>query len=638
MHSFVLVLLAALVALPASAQSTYEIPTWETPVPGSFITLAGSDLSGLANTIPDINVAEEVDTSGWVEFNVTTAGGTGRLSSCGNMDRTGSSDNSDAFNCMMRNMGDNALLYFPDGTYDFGRAYDGFSVFRPSQHFDNRGLRCESRGAVLNMTGDNNNTVFLAESEDRELGTSRSWNGGTGAARGETVIRVNSTSGFTVGGWVYLRANPTAVQDIAERQYYSKIASIGAGTLTLDRALPDDFSGGGATAAPWFPTENLVLENCTMRMEHPDHQRMGLGFLWRMNAVGSGHIKNVHFHSTYQYHLLIENSARILVTGTDFSDSHWDKPFNGYSVMVHNSSEISFVDGHMEGSPQNIACGGGSQGLVFAFMDIRGPLPNQPAFDRGCNEGTGNICRQVSHGHPLHCSSHSFDLDGTNGDAACRGTSVDVTSGSLLFHNKSCSQTAVIRSNIEPQIWLDFQGGPGRNNFFYGNTLAARGTTSADGAQGEPGDYVVKQEQNSQTPEGYRQNFIWANNTVENFGVTGGFNRMGDGVQVLDNVIRGRCFYNNGSGENADGGACTRINEGGNSPGRNDVFNNNTVGSGTHPSGYSRTMPSAPGFSDWSMLEGADLGQAPFVGPEMGDPDSAPGCLPATRRWYGSCQ
>ncbi|MGY8739035.1 MAG: hypothetical protein ACKVIW_16130, partial [bacterium] len=60
MHSFVLVLLAALVALPASAQSTYEIPTWETPVPGSFITLASSDLSALANTIPDINVAEEV--------------------------------------------------------------------------------------------------------------------------------------------------------------------------------------------------------------------------------------------------------------------------------------------------------------------------------------------------------------------------------------------------------------------------------------------------------------------------------------------------------------------------------------------------------------------------------------------------
>ena len=57
MHSFVLVLLAALVALPASAQSTYEIPAWETPVPGSFITLAniyattGMAGSGLLTTV-----------------------------------------------------------------------------------------------------------------------------------------------------------------------------------------------------------------------------------------------------------------------------------------------------------------------------------------------------------------------------------------------------------------------------------------------------------------------------------------------------------------------------------------------------------------------------------------------------------
>ena len=40
MNSFVRVRVAEIVALPASAPTNYEIPTWETPVAGSFVTLA----------------------------------------------------------------------------------------------------------------------------------------------------------------------------------------------------------------------------------------------------------------------------------------------------------------------------------------------------------------------------------------------------------------------------------------------------------------------------------------------------------------------------------------------------------------------------------------------------------------------
>jgi hypothetical protein len=566
---------------------------------------------------------------------VLTAGNSGRLSSCDNLDNTGNSDNSRAFRCMMQNMGENALLYFPNGVYDFATALDGNSIFRPDQDNDNRGIRCESRSGVLNMAGDHNNTVFIQESKGPVFGTSRSWNSGSGAMRGATQINVSNTNELSVGSWVRLYANRNGVQGASNRVYYAKVASMTAGRITIDRPLPDDFNGGGATVSPWYPAENLVLENCTVRLEHPDHQAGGLGWLWRFNSTAGGHIKNVHFSSTYQYHLLLRDVARLLIVRTDFSDMHWDKPFAGYSVWMANSSDVTFLDGHMEGAPQNVACGYGTLGLVLAFMDVRGPVSNQPAYDRQC---VGGNCDQVDHGHPLHCSPHDYDLNGNNGDASCRGTRVDAMSGSLLFHNNGCSQTTILRSLLEGQVWVDFQGGPGRNNFFYGNTLARKAAVSSVGSQGEPGDYVVKREHNGNTPDGYRQNFVWANNTIGNFGLSGGFNRMSDGVIATDNVIRERCFYNNGRGENADGGACARITEGGHGPGTNDVFENNTVGERRHPASYSRTMPSAPGFSDWSMLEGADMSQAPFVGPEMGDPDSTPGCLPATRRWYGSCR
>lgn len=633
MYFFVVSILAGLFALSASAQSSFPPPIWASQVPGSFIRLAESDLAALTPVIPDINIAEGVDTTGWVEYDVTTAGGTGRLSSCANMDNTGSSDNSRAFSCMMQNIGDNALLYFPDGTYDFGTPLNGISVFRPDSNYDNRGIRCQSRGAVLNTTGDYRNPVTLMESEDIERGPATSWNGGAGGRRGETVLRVGSTSAFTAGGWVYLYANSNGVQDRANRHYYTKISSIGANTITIDRPLPDDFDGGGATAAPWFPAENLVLENCTLQYENPDHQQMYFNFLLSWKSVGGGHIKNVHFHSSYQYQLLLADVARVLIAQTDFSDMHWDKPFNGYSISASHISDVTIMDGHMEGSPQNIACGASGLGTVIAFMDIRGSVPNQPAFDRGCNEGSGNSCRQVDHGHPLHCSSNTGDIQGDSGDSSCRGTRADVNSGSILFHNAACSQTSVIRSYIEPQIWVDFYGGPGRNNFFYGNTLRAGNTISADGAAGSPGDFVTKDM--SSDNGGYRQNFIWANNTIRNFGVWGGFNYLGDGIQVLDTVIRGQCFYNNSSGQGADGGACTSTNQG--PGGRNTVFTNNTVGANAHPGSYSRVMPSAPGFTDWSMLVGADSSSPPYVGPEMGDPEQSTSCLPAAVRWYGSC-
>lgn len=110
----------------------------------AFITVAASDLSAM--DVPTVYPMAEFDTTGRTEYNVTTAGGTGTLSGCSNMTNVAGTDNTANFRCMMQNVGPNATLYFPDGTYDFDTAGDGNSVFRPSPTYSNdMGIRCESR-------------------------------------------------------------------------------------------------------------------------------------------------------------------------------------------------------------------------------------------------------------------------------------------------------------------------------------------------------------------------------------------------------------------------------------------------------------------------------------------------------------
>ena len=99
--------------------------------------------------------------------------------------------------------------------------------------------------------------------------------------RGATQINVSNTNELSVGSWFRLYANRKGVQGASNRLYYARVSSMTAGQITIYRPLPDDFNGGGATVSSWYPAENLVLENCTVRMKHPDHQRAGLGFLWR---------------------------------------------------------------------------------------------------------------------------------------------------------------------------------------------------------------------------------------------------------------------------------------------------------------------------------------------------------------------
>lgn len=652
--ALLIVWLTATLAAPAWAQSSFPAPVWSTSPLGSFVSLADSDLASLQGSLPEVYVASRVDTSDWTVYDVTTAGGSGRLSSCQSLDSTGSRDNARDLDCMLRNMGDDALLYFPNGTYQFDRANDGGQLFRPHPNWDHRGIVCESQQAVLNLNGDHLNRVQLLEGEDATWGgASLAWGGGR---EGDSVLPVAdpvSRGSIEAGEWVKIYANANSVQDSANRHYYVRVvaSSDATDTVTIDRPLPDDFNGGGATIRSWVPAEEWVVRNCTVQMTQPDHQDLYYSWIIKFKHMAESEISGNRLIGGYRNHVLLEDTARILVASNDILDSHFDKATNGFALGDHHGSHTYWFDNFIRGVVTGMACTG-STFTTVAFNDFREHLPN-PLFDAPCEGGDGNDCQVVDHssahgptvgGGYTHCSNIPSNVLGQDGDPSCRGTRPSVVYSSLELHNQACSKSNFIRNYFGGgSVWMDNNNGPGRGNFLYGNILAT-GPESFDTSPGQPGDFFFRDAGGQLN--GYRQDTIWANNVVNNFGTGMGYNAYGDGVQVHDNVIRGRCHDDDASGHDADGGVCSDDNSGDSSrEAVNSVWQNNCVMNGQGGSNethafcgpYSRTMPSAPGYNDWPSFAVTPTSTAPFVGPEMGDPDQNTSCLPAAERFYGDC-
>jgi hypothetical protein len=258
-----------------------------------------------------------------------------------------------------------------------------------------------------------------------------------------------------------------------------------------------------------------------------------------------------------------------------------------------------------------------------------------PTMD--CADGNGDgFCdsRPTERGIYLHCTQNSEgDLLGLRGDPSCRGTPSTAVYTCVEFHDRAASNTLFLRNHCEGPIWFDHSFGPGRGNFFFGSWMEDAGLPEFDTTPGTAGDFFFRDI--GTVPPGYRQNATWANMVFDNnLGSGMGFDAYGDGVRALDNVIRGNCFS---LGQASDTGSqcVTHSTSDSHERARNTVWTNNTVGADVHAS--PRTMPSLPGFTEWPEVAGNPSTPPPYIGPEMGDPDTFSGCLPVTERWYGSC-
>ncbi len=632
------------------------------PPPPSFVTLAASDLSALS--IPTVYEGSPVDTSGWPLYDVicesddggctADAGSTAKFPAawgCAPLNNAGTADNSTNLECMLLAMSDDELLFFPDGTYDIGTALDGNSFFRPRPAYDNRGMVFESHSAIINVTGvyPTDGTLVFLEAEDAVWNAvATSWNGGSGSSAGTTVIPVAATTGFpttpgAAGHWVVLTADPNSTQDNAGRVYRSTVSAINAGvSITIDHPLPEDFDGGSALARAWTPTENWVLRDGTFQFESPLHlSHQGINFNASFKNVATLEISGMQFLGGMRQYLNFEDTADVYIVSNDMTGTQWDKASNGFALIFSGSSRPYFFDNYTE-HVTGLAMSGGTEEPVI-ILNHFAAMPANASFDAICTEGDGNDCTIIDHSGDhattvgtayLHCSGNESDALGLNGDPSCRGTAASVTYSGIEYHDASSSTSLIMRNFFEAPIWFDNNNGNGVDNFFFGNWFGTSPRALFNTSPGGKGDFHFRDTGGS-PPASYVRTDIWANNVFDGaFGSGSGWNPYCDGCQVLDNIMRTTCQDRDSGVEDPDDGDCSHLSSG-LTAGTNVTWTSNTVGADVH-SGYSRTMPSLPGFTAWPTFKAAGTGDAPWVGPEKGDPDLITDCLPAGER-NGAC-
>lgn len=513
------------------------------------------------------------------------------------------------------------------------------------------------------------------------------WGGGS---RGDTVILLSDTSQFSTtpdaaGNWVHLQAQPAGAQDAAERDYYTHVTAINPNvSITIAHPLPEDFSSTSAFVRPWNPALDYVMRDCTIQVANPGHTS-GVNFMVIAKNMARWEITGNRFVGAYRQYIGSEFSSDGLIANNDFVDFHWDKATNGYGAVFARSSRIEFRNNEME-AITGIAFGSSGQEIWARFNYFKAPDGSTGgSYDAGCNnsfgDGGGNDCdiatNQATHaalhgitftcpdnfdtGSPVqtsgspdgvcdrrsqsgfeesgiyfHCENLSpdeNDLLGNSGDPSCRGSEPNVVYSCVEWHDAASSNTLFERNLCDGPIWFDGTFGAGRYNTIFGNWIRS-GASSFDTSPGGPGTFAHRPDGGS-LPAGYRNNARWINNVFDDtFGAIEGYNPRGDGIIVTDNLFRNAttpCIDTDASQPGADGGICSVTS--GFDTGTNTTWSDNTVGD-THAS--PRMMPSSLGGTDWPDWGLTPTGAAPFVGPEMGDPDSLTVCLPAMQR-NGGC-
>ena len=655
---------------------------------GAFVTFGSSSLNG-STTFPAWTTApHDVDTSGWTQRDVTNFTG------CTDLDNTGGTAIDSDLACMWNALSENEYLYFPDGTYTIDGS-NGNTVIDFDENTDNVGIICESTDAVLTWdTTYTDNFAFLFEGPDSSegglYGSTTSWNSGSGAAAGTTDIVVASSAGFTVGEYLRLDADFATDQNGVDRTWVSEITAIDGNTITIADATLEDFDGGNATARPFDASENIVIQNCGFTHNEPWHIANSTHY-FRLRNQMKLEITGNDFNGSYREYISIgasiaDSTGDLNLSGNVFRDPHWDKGPNGYGIVVVGADRMWFFDNYMQHST-GLAMSGGTNGAVVMFNHFAAP-PANAEFENPCTGGVGNNdCSfdATNHSHATtysgaqalsectglftphdcctgsgtgtcvsdtttygdaygHCSTSYNDVRGLNGSASCQGSQLGAVYSCAEWHNASSSQTLFARNYCESGIWFDNAvGGPGLENVFFGNWFhdATDSGVLAFTASPTPLGGFGWQPGFGPAPASYAHNFQWINNVIEgDFGNgTNGFDADGDGMFVSDNTIEGDCGYTQSTDPTSSQCSSVSVDSGNADAGLNTTWSNNTVGDDVHPGGYSRTMPSLPFLSDWPTFYNSTAGvMAPYVGPELGDPDSHGSCLPAYRVFNnGSC-
>jgi len=666
--------------------------SWESGSFGSsFVALADSDLSGISSRVPTVYTPDPVDTSGWTGYDVTCESSDGGCTAeagmtkfpaswgCDPMVGNGSTDDGPALQCQFAALGNSEYLYVPDGTGDYvldtldPSGPDADIAIIPDSSDDQQGIICESQSAVLSSrAGDDDvatsDVLRIVRTVGDSFPGSNTWTitAGDVTAGSTGPFTTSASHTLTAGDWVVFSATRQDPQQTDDQVWATKVVTTpAANTFTVEHALPDDLNSAADGASEWDPQENFVIRNCTLEFEDGTHVFRSQDDLIQLVGCAECEVSGVQLRNGYQHFIVTGSSADLLIQHSDMRDPKWDKGPNGYGVRLGSTSRIWLHNNAIQ-HQQPIAVGAQTKAANITFNALIAPDRGctdtdfdgfcdsdgtTPTYDMDCSNNGGNceftgLALHNTHGTTvgatgyMHCSGDEDDAAGNGGNSGgCNGTPATGAYGCVEWHNGAGSQGLFMRNHCEASsAWIDFFEGPGRDNFNFGNWVGASADKDVIPFSRGKGNFTIVA--GEAAPSGYRRNDTWANNLFE--GDVDRFDDGGDGVQFLDNVIAGSCQYANfGALPSTDptGGDCSSDSTSLGHVPTNSVWSNNTVGQDTHAGGYSRTMPSLPGFTDWPDFDGDDAGlTAPYVGPEMGDPDTYTGCLPAYKRWNGgSC-
>lgn len=681
-------------ATVAASHADYQAltyPTFYTTLPFDYSSWDRYD--GTCECVDDTCVADDTGVSSCVPGSGTipflNSWG------CTEMAGDDSTDDAAALACLLNNIGENALVYLPNNTYRIIDTPDGASVWRPSFNFKFRGIIGESQSAILNFVPaalDPDASVALYTAFDGEdavfPAASRSWNGGSGAASGSTTILLSDTSGFSAtdnasGNWVVLNASPNSGQPDSCCRWISRVTAISPGTsITIEHPIPKAFDGGSATARPYNPSIGFVMDGFTIKWDDSvkDHQNGSWTLLQIKNMV-EVILNDMKFSGSYRQFITMTTNgsnagnADVFIMHSDFLDPRWDKGANGYGLVVSDTDRGWIHDNSITHST-GIAISTDSDANLITFNYIPSPDgactdvfdtpttgtqtsgsedgrcdndPTQPVGDQLCNHGDGNDCtvwegfHSAAHGVTQspdaygHCSGSYNDAKGLQGDTGCHHGPTGKVYSCIEWHGASGAQTGFMRNYCEGGIWFDDETGFDDllilGNWFHDTSV--NGGVSWNTAGASEGEMAVWRDVTGPTNTSWRHASIYAGNVLDGSAAQlgssgGGFDAWGNGVQVLDNAIEGACYSENASPPTGCSSATTSLTDS-----TSTTFSRNNVGSDTYTGGV--TIPTLPGtsFTSWGQITFSATPSsvsAPYVGVEMGDPDSLTPCLPARAR------
>ena len=446
------------------------------------------DLTMSADVVADWTPVDNLplDTSGWRTINVTSSANASSIG-CSRAIPNDGADDAVAIACMIKNAPKRSVIYMPTGEYHCAASSQSNTCLTMTD--GERVLRGDGAGATIFTSARTDMLILTDNYAWKSRGAEINWTGNY--ARGSQVLRVASTSQFSDGDWVLLRANPHPDIDAGELElndlsYAVKItcsggsgsncAGTGPGQIRIDRPLRADFDSGGQHVQVWNPYVNWGIENMTMRYTNNGRDAQQNISGTRLNESVESWVVGVEFENADNIMMGMFYTARMKVEGTEFGLTARRDAWQKAAFKVSHTHDSEFVNNVWSNSHVAFQVQGLSSGNIFAYNRLYRPtFPGYQWCERSFFFHGGSAIDFLVEGNDFECGLQWDGLQGGAGHRvalyrnrgrvtgdnyrAATGGPTGNTDGSFIYHaDIIVTQAGFVRSgwHTRPQIkdWL----------------------------------------------------------------------------------------------------------------------------------------------------------------------------------------